>query len=339
MMVQQQTYSDQTVDAVASGWTTYRLYGLALATDYPFVTPLVRASVAPDLAFTCVDRSPLAIDLDQATPVYSSPFRTDDGESTVYVYRLDTCDVLRFPGVADFYVWPDRITGHCLDSPHDYLMEAHLLSTVLAFWLQRGGILPLHASSVAVDGRAVAFLAQAQAGKSTLAAAFVQDGCPLLADDFLPVERCGDAFVGRPGHPQLRMWPDQALYFLGHYEDLQPLLPESSKRRVPVGFGGFGTCCDAPQPLARIYLPQRHDPAEGKAIEITPIPSRVGMFDLMRRCLRAYIFETKALGLQAQRLDLFADLALRVPMRRLVYPSGFDYLPAVRAAIVRDLSQ
>ena len=135
------------------------------------------------------------------------------------------------------------------------------------------------------------------------------------------------------------MWPDQAQYFLGHYEDLELILPESSKRRVRVGPGEFGAFCGTSQPLAHMYLPQRRDPAEGEAIEITPIPPRVGMFELMRRCLRAYIFETKALGLQAQRLNLFADLALQVPMRRLVYHSGFDYLPAVRATILRDLAQ
>ena len=45
----------------------------------------------------------------------------------------------------------------------------------------------------------------------------------------------------------------------------------------------------------------------------------------------------QALGWQPRRLRFFADLAQQVPLRRLSYPSGFQHLPRVGQAILRDL--
>ena len=52
-------------------------------------------------------------------------------------------------------------------------------------WLHR--LLPLHASSVALDGQALAFTAASGGGKSTLAAALALQGFGLLCDDTLPL--------------------------------------------------------------------------------------------------------------------------------------------------------
>jgi hypothetical protein len=38
-------------------------------------------------------------------------------------------------------------------------------------------------------------------------------------------------------------------------------------------------------------------------------------------------------------MSFFSRLAMRVPMRRLVYPSGFQHLPKVREAIIADLDE
>ncbi len=53
-------------------------------------------------------------------------------------------------------------------------------------------------------------------GKSSLAASFMQNGHPLLTGDILPLEQNTDgAFFARPGYPIMRMWPEEALRFLG----------------------------------------------------------------------------------------------------------------------------
>jgi hypothetical protein len=134
----------------------------------------------------------------------------------------------------------------------------------------------------------------------------------------------------------MRLWPDEAQYFLGHYEDLERVHPAYSKRRVPVGPDGFGTFCDASQPMACLYLPERRDPEEGgMEIVIMPVSPRDAVIELVRHSFTPRVVE--AIGLQPQRLDFFAQMVQQVPMRRLSYPSGFEHLPRVREAILEDL--
>ncbi|MBM4466884.1 MAG: hypothetical protein FJ014_15260 [Chloroflexi bacterium] len=314
----------------------YEIFGLILVSNFPLTFQPAHCVGTADLTLTCVDHCPLFINWEQVKPTYASSNRTDGGESAGHLYRLDACDVLRFTHVTDFYLWLDRIVCHLLDPTQDHMVGIHLLGTVLSFWLERQGIPALHASAVVADGRVAAFLSCSTSGKSVLAAALMQGGYPLLTDDILPVERSGGAFVGRPGYPQIRLWPDEAQHFLGHYQDLERVHPELSKRRVPVGPDGFGTFCDESQPLACIYLPERRDPAQwGTEIEITPVSPRDAVIELVRHSFTPRVVE--AIGLQPQRLDFFAQMVQQVPMRRLAYPSGFEHLPRVREAILEDL--
>jgi hypothetical protein len=105
---------------------------------------------------------------------------------------------------------------------------------------------------------------------------------------------------------------------------------------VPVGPGGFGLFCDLPQHLACCYLPQRRDPAESKAdIEISPISPRDAVIELVRHSFSARM--VSAVGLASKRLGFFTQMARQIPMHRVVYPSDFEHLPAVRDAILADL--
>ena len=70
-------------------------------------------------------------------------------------------------------------------------------------------------------------------------------------------------------------------------------------------------------------------------IGITPVSPRDAVIELVRHSFTPRVVE--AIGLQAQRLDFFAQMVQQVPMRRLVYPSGFAHLPRVRDAILEDL--
>ena len=207
---------------------------------------------------------------------------------------------------------------------------------MLSFFLERRGIPALHASAVAVGDRAVAFLSGNRGGKSALAASLAQAGHPLLTDDILPVKPAAGHFLGLPGYPAMRMWPDEAEHFLGHYRDLELVHPQLDKRRVAVGPAGFGTFCAEARPLACLYIPERRDPAAwGDGVEITPLRPTAALMELVRNAFTARAVE--ALGWQRSRLMVLGDLVQRVPVRRLIYPSGFQRLPQVRQAILRDL--
>jgi hypothetical protein len=338
----------------ASDWSIYGLYGLTLASDFSFASHLAPGTGSPDLTFTCVSSDPSCGTQRRAELVYASPPYPDEtGESEVFLYRSDDCLIVRFSGICEFYLWPDRIlccpltseyrrrlSGYPYDEVEKYhrmLIEIYLLGFVFACWLEWQGIPTLHASAVGVGEGAAAFISSGGGGKSSSAVALMRAGYPLLTDDILPIQYSGEAYVGRPGYPQMRMWPEQAQHFLGHYEDLDLLHPTVSKRRVPIEETGLGTFCEVSKPLACLYLPERRDPADwGTKIKIEPVSRREAVMALIGHSFIPPVVE--ALGLHPHRLDFFARMALRVPVRRVVFPNGFDYLPRVRRAILADLA-
>jgi hypothetical protein len=179
---------------------------------------------------------------------------------------------------------------------------------------------------VAVNGRAVAFLSRHGGGKSGLAAAMVQAGFPLLTDDLLVLEEGESGWEARPSYPEMRMWPDEAAHFVGDPETLPLVQSDSEKRRVAIGEGGFGSFLDASAPLACLYLASRRPERDGD-VEIQPVSRSEALIELVRHSFSARLVE--AAGLQPARLDRLARLVRAVPVRRLVYPSGFDRLPEV----------
>jgi len=312
----------------------YRVYGLTLASDFPFRTPLVQADEDRDLTFTRVWHAPTGHPWDAGEPVFESQYVRDDGEPHVRLYRHDGLDVFRHAGVADYYVWPDRIVCHQHDEAASDVVELYFLSLLAGFWLECRGTVALHASAVDVNGQAVVFLATNTGGKTSLSSTLMQAGHSLLTDDFLAVTLSERKALGHPGFPQMRMWPDLADHFLGGHADLPLVLPDTDKRRVPVQAGGLGSFCNEAKPLSRLYLPVRVDDP-GATVRVEQVPPQQALIELVRESFLGTVLE-KA-GLHRERFARLASLVGQVPMARLVYPSGLDRLPEVRAAIIADL--
>jgi hypothetical protein len=133
------------------------------------------------------------------------------------------------------------------------------------------------------------------------------------------------------------MWPNEAEHFLTEYEHLERVHPEFSKRYVPVGEDQFGLFCDHPCPLGRIYLLERREASDLPAgLEIRAVSHRDAVIETLR-----YSFITRlseAVGLAPARFNFISGLVQKVPVRRLIYPSGYEYLPQVRLSILNDLT-
>jgi hypothetical protein len=312
---------------------TYRLYGVTLACDRPLAHRLAPGTGSPDLSLTFEDASRACPHGPHEGPVYTSPHRTEADDPVLRLSRAPSCDLLYFAGVGAFHVGARQIVCRTATPAHPYI-PIHFLGTVMAFWLERAGFLTLHASAIVLpSGRAIGFLSDSGSGKSALAAQFLLAGDALLTDDILVLDQRGDRLTGRPGYPQMRLWPDQADHFLGSHEHLDLVDPALAKRRVPVGDGGFGRFHDEPAPLARLYLTERQPPdVEGVSIEDVP-PARAAV-DLVRHTFSFRIVE--ALGWQPRRMGQIANAVRAVPVRRLRYPTGYDHLAQVRERLLHD---
>jgi len=309
-----------------SSLTQVGIYGVSVATDISLVPRLPFRSGPPDLQAVAAEKS---IDVTHRDPIYTTPTRENDAASPMHVYRVGDRFVLRFAGVAEFYIAHERIEYVLHNDTYAYALELWLLGTVLAFWLEWQGVPVLHASAAAVNGHAVGFMASKQGGKSSLALALLQRGYPLLTDDLLPVDVDDEAIRGRPGYPQMRLWADHAEHFVEDAEALRRAHPYIEKRRVPIGPDGLGSFCDDIRPLQALYLPERTDDT---SIQIQPVAPTDALQAVLRHSFLPRIVE--ATSWQASRLSILSQLIEQVPVRRLTYPDGVEHLPRVADTIL-----
>ena len=118
----------------------------------------------------------------------------------------DSGYVLRFKNCGEFFISADlrdlEVRKHPLGEVE--LLPILLAGTVTAFLLALRGETVLHASAVAIDGAAVAFVGQSGRGKSTIAALLCVAGAELVTDDVLTVDP-GPPVMCAGGASELRL--------------------------------------------------------------------------------------------------------------------------------------
>jgi hypothetical protein len=206
-------------------------------------------------------------------------------------------------------------------------LRLFLLGAALGYLLHQRGFTILHASAVAIEGRAVAFLGEKGWGKSTMAATLHALGHDLIADDVLAIEPARAGFWVRSAFPQLKLWPD-ALALIGRVaEGLPRLNPDFEKRDYRLN----ETLIETPLPFSHFYF---LNIGSGPVIE--PVPAQQALLQLLPHwyCGRFSPPVQAHLG-PATRLQQCANLLRQVPGYRLTRPRSLAALAEV-AHQVRD---
>jgi hypothetical protein len=199
-----------------------------------------------------------------------------------------------------------------------------LLGPVLALLLRQRGLLVLHASAVALAGRAVAFLGASGRGKSTTAGALLSRGHRLVADDVTAVLLDGDTPRALPGFPQLKLWPEAAESLEGALGPTRRLAAHLEKHASRVA--AFDA---APLPLERLYVL-----ADGESHSIEPLSPQEAFLELVRHSYGARLLP--ALGAPRHLLQC-GRLLGRTAARRLAVERSLERLSALAQAIEADL--
>ena len=187
-----------------------------------------------------------------------------------------------------------------------------LMGPVLGLLLRIRGVMCLHASAVAFDDRAVAFVGDEGAGKSTTAAAFARRGHSVLSDDVVAIVERDGAFYVLPAYPYLSLWPDSVKMLYGPDKILPAFSPNWDKRVLSLA-GDRLRFEEKSLPLDAIFLlGERSSESAAPYLEtLTP-----------QECLVALIANSYATGMldngmRAQEFALLGRMLASVPVRRV----------------------
>lgn len=198
---------------------------------------------------------------------------------------------------------------------------------MMGILLHQQGALVLHASAVAVDGRAAIFLGPRGAGKSTTAAAFHAYGYTTLEDDVVGV-RFPDGDGGDPtvvpGVPQLRLQPD-AVTALGVAGTTRPESDTDSEKRYKQL-----EATREPVPLSACYLL-----AEGDEPSLAPVAPRERVFELISRTYTGGLLSRT--DATADNFRHCSNVVKTASFRRLRRPKTHESLPSVVDLVTDDL--
>src|SRR5688572_8985888 len=224
----------------------YLVYGLVLESSIPLSCPRAEAHSRPDVYL----RAGAARRFENAGHILQL---SSNPEQWFECRRLsDGTTYLRWAGLFEFLIAPDArtIEYHRLEKATDESLTTYLLGQVLSFSLLSRGYEPLHATAVVIDGEAVAFLGDCGYGKSTLGAAFLARGFPILTDDVLVLEAGNGRWRAHAGPPRLKLFPSVARKVLARNAGVH-LNTGTSKLVLPLTDREVST---RPMPLGALYV-------------------------------------------------------------------------------------
>lgn len=197
----------------------------------------------------------------------------------------------------------------------DYLHTLLSGAAVVALLYQRRALC-LHASAVAFAGQAWLLMGLSGAGKSTLAAALVERGGTLLADDVTALDFAPDGSVrAHPGFRTFRLMPDALPSLPIHAARAATIDAKDTKYLVPA----FGPSAPSSLPIGRICLLQRRAVIAPASL---PIEGARRFFLLQKNLFRPRL--GKVVGDPQALFAACAHAARHLDLRRIVRPeTGF----------------
>jgi hypothetical protein len=304
----------------------YAFFGLQFLVDRPLTG--LRPSAEPATAGVRVTSANTELDKDRShrwRPRYRGPEFTIDDHSSGEWLRI------RYEAGPLFDLNKNgseiRVTLTPSTSPED--LVTYLLGPVAGLLLYLRGRTCLHASAIAFRGKALVFVGAAEAGKSTLAAAFARKGYGVLTDDILGLDRDPTDISATPGLPRIGLWPPSVENLWGDADALPRQAPPWDKRYVDLVDQGLFQ--DAPLPIGAVYLLDEREP--NARLRIEPLAGTEAMLALI-----ANKYVTRISEREQNRRDfvLLSELAASVPVRRITRRDALTDLHATCEAILTD---
>jgi len=312
------------------------LYGLGVQSSVPLAA---LADLAPALKVDVrisFGASPALGGAHAWSEYYASPERNERGVHHVRVsrsrhpdlYRVDYEDGTRiFVDGCGSNIWALDAEGATIEDTATYL-----LGPTLGFVLRLRGVTCLHASVIAIDGRAIVLAGPSGFGKSSLAAAFATRGFPILGDDVAALVDGGDCFAACPAYPRIRLWPRSVEALFGSPDALPRITPTWDKRFLALDGGRF-RFEERTLEVGAVYLLADRDPAAGGP-RIEALGGHEALMGLVGNTYTNYLLDKP---MRARELDALSRLASSTRIRRAVPAIEFSRIGELCDAIEADL--
>lgn len=292
------------------------VYGVVVAAPFPLSTRFV---APPDAAgggdvvvadLTLVVGEPRTVPAEAAPGEVMGAWEVQDRLLQSVVRSADGTIGIRLPGHLDATFSPplDSCTLHVDPAAAPGYLPELVGGPVLAAWLLLTGRPSLHASAVALGGRAVAFVGNSGGGKSTLASALVVAGGEAVTDDIARPEEIDGTWVCHPGPGRLRLREGAAA------------LAASFDRSEVTADGRTAVTADSvegPVPLGALVIPLLDREAGDLAVDA--LTGARAVAELMARPRVGSLLEGE---LAAVLFRLCSALAAALPVWRLTVPWG-----------------
>jgi hypothetical protein len=229
--------------------------------------------------------------------------------------------VLRFHDCGEFRVSPslDRVEVRATPGPNAPILPVLMAGTVSSFLLTLRGATILHASAVAVDGGALAFVGPSGRGKTTLAALLSRAGAALVTDDVLAVDP-GPPTTCIGGASELRLREAAASLSIGG----STRMTEDDRIALSVACAPV-----APVPLRAVVIPA---PSRGiEDVEIRRLRSSTALIPFLAF---PRVYGWRRDDVLSRDFAVFGALANEVPVYTAKVPWGPPFDPAVVDALM-----
>jgi len=257
--------------------------------------------------------------------------------SDEFLLRANSTEVCYFsPNLGAFLVRNGReivVDGNL--GVEEQVLGQFILNLPLPMLLHQRGLLILHASAVAMNGMAVAFLGQTGQGKSTIVAALHQHSYPLVTDDVLALSisnitpESESEVTVFPSYPQLRLWYESVFSLGETLEMWNQVYPNYNKLARSVTNGFYEQFL----PLKRIYIL-----GVGNLFAIEPLSPTEAFQEITGQSYPTTEI-SKATGNAALKFQQCAKLASCVSIYRLRRPQDLSTLSELVKLVEEDISK
>lgn len=231
-------------------------------------------------------------------------------------------------GLREFLLQVDNVARYYVSNGNHIIVEREtgaadeetllfLMGSAMGALLHQRNILPLHGSSVEVDGEGVIFVGPSSIGKSTIAGGFHKKGFALLSDDVCAVTAKNDADPHIiPGFPRLKLWVDALKKLEEDSEGLNRVRLDQEFEKYFVPFNNAG---NSPVPVRSVFV---LDTTNTDKFEIVPLERGDKIDPIINNTYRPRFLE--GLGGKKEHFKQCAAVASKAAVIRIARPrKGF----------------